>query len=45
MFIKNRRLEVQPDNLINFLKKEGININKTIDFLYNANKLMFLEGT
>ncbi|MGP1924931.1 MAG: citrulline utilization hydrolase CtlX [Arsenophonus sp. NEOnobi-MAG3] len=45
MFTKNRRLEVQPDNLINLLKKEGININKIIDFSPYANKLMFLEGT
>ncbi|MGP1946836.1 MAG: arginine deiminase-related protein, partial [Arsenophonus sp. NC-PG7-MAG3] len=45
MFTKNRRLEVQPDNLINLLKREGINVNKTINFFPYANKLMFLEGT
>ncbi len=45
MFTKNRRLEVQPDNLINILKREGINVNKTIDSSPYANKLMFLEGT
>lgn len=45
MFTKNRRLEVQSDNLIYTLKKEGININKIIDLSRYANKLMFLEGT
>ncbi|MGP1871642.1 MAG: citrulline utilization hydrolase CtlX (plasmid) [Arsenophonus sp.] len=45
MFTKNRRLELQSNNLINLLRKEGININKIIDFSPYVNKLMFLEGT
>lgn len=45
MFTKNRRLELQSDKLISLLEKEGVTINKTIDFSPYANKLMFLEGT
>lgn len=45
MFTKNRRTELQPDNVTNLLKKEKIDIIKTIDLSSYADQSMFLEGT
>lgn len=45
MFTNNRRTELQPDILIDLLKKENIDINKTVDLSSYANQSMFLEGT
>lgn len=45
MFTKNRRNEIQVDNLINLLKKEKIGINKIVDLSTYTNESMFLEGT
>lgn len=45
MFTKNRRAELQPDNLVGILGKRNITIVKTIDLSSYADQSMFLEGT
>lgn len=45
MCAENRRLELQPESLIKLLKKEGINVSKTVDLSTYANDAKFLEGT
>lgn len=45
MFTANRRAEIQPDSLIDLLKKEKIDIIKTIDLSSYVDRSMFLEGT
>jgi len=45
MLAENRRLEIQTDNLIGILKREGIKVSQTVDLSSYVNEYMFLEGT